>query len=116
MRSMAQYGHCRPIFLHERDVNIEFVLMFAKSYDFLPGCIDASTVVGPCVAEGAGSICYTAGLARARGDDVSMSGMKTKGDIPTRETNRSFLEITVDKLEGLTPRPAQDRVANEEPL
>lgn len=45
-----------------------------------------------------------------------MSGMKTKGDIPTRETNRSFLEITVDKMVGLTPSPAQDSVAIEEPL
>ena len=45
-----------------------------------------------------------------------MSGMKTKRDIPTRETNRSFLNITVEKMVGLTPNPAQDSVAIEEPL
>jgi FdhD protein len=45
-----------------------------------------------------------------------MSGMNTIGNIPTRETSRSFLDIAVEKIVGLTPNPAQDSVAIEEPL
>jgi FdhD protein len=87
-----------------------------------PGCIDASTISFVCASQKmqqsiwqkASAIQHV--LQEHEEIAVPMSGIKTKGEIPTRETTHSFLNITVEKMVGLTPNPAQDSVAIEEPL